>query len=121
MLLTCIHAQLTSLPSSDDEGDVSRPHVLHIFTNRPQNMDFAEADDSEPTQVVNLGPSDWNEEGTANITLRFVKFQKTSTVIIYVQQGDGEADAVRLDRVRLIGEAGAKREMGNLQKIGDDE
>ncbi len=84
-------------------------------------MDFAEADDSEPTQVINLGPSDWNDDGTANIPLRFVKFQKTSTVILYVQQGDGEAEAVRLDRVKLIGEAGTKREMGNLQKIGDEE
>lgn len=84
-------------------------------------MDFAEADDSEPTQVINLGPGDWNDDGTANISLRFVKFQKTSTVILYVQQGDGEAEVVRLDRVRLIGEAGTKREMGNLQKAGDDE
>ncbi|KAJ6782862.1 hypothetical protein PWT90_09948 [Aphanocladium album] len=112
--------QLTSLPSPDDE-EVSRPHVVHLFINRPQNMDFAEADDSEPTQVINLGPSDWNADGTANIPLRFVKFQKTSTVILYVQQGDGEAEYVRLDRVKLIGEAGAKREMGNLQKLGEDE
>ncbi|ATY59359.1 Thioredoxin 1 [Cordyceps militaris] len=113
--------QLTSLPSADDEGEVSRPHVVHLFINRPQNMDFAEADDTEPTQVINLSPSDWNDQGTVNIPLRFVKFQKTSTVIIYVQQGDGEAEAVRLDRVKLIGEPGAKREMGNLQKAGDDE
>ncbi|KAK8142238.1 hypothetical protein G3M48_009123 [Beauveria asiatica] len=113
--------QLTSLPSADDEGEVSRPHVIHLFINRPQNMDFAEADDSEPTQVINLGPDDWNEDGTANVSLRFVKFQKTSTVIIYVQQGDGEAEAVRLDRVKLIGEAGTKRELGNLQKVGDEE
>ncbi|KAM3485399.1 hypothetical protein MY8738_001406 [Beauveria namnaoensis] len=113
--------QLTSLPSADDEGEVSRPHVIHLFINRPQNMDFAEADDSEPTQVINLSSDDWNDDGTANIPLRFVKFQKTSTVIIYVQQGDGEAESVRLDRVKLIGEAGAKRELGNLQKVGDEE
>jgi hypothetical protein len=83
-------------------------------------MDFTEADDSEPTQAVELGPSDWNSNGTANIPLRFVKFQKTNTVIIYVQRGDGEAETVRVDRIRLIGEAGAKREMGKLQKIGDE-
>lgn len=84
-------------------------------------MDFGEADDSEPTQVVTLGPQDWNANGTANISLRYVKFQKTSSIIVYVQQGDGEADAVRLDRIKLIGEAGAKREMGKLQKVGDEE
>lgn len=84
-------------------------------------MDFGEADDSEPTQVITLGASDWNANGTANIPLRFVKFQKTNTLIVYVQQGDGEAEAVRIDRIKLIGEAGAKREMGSLQKAGDDD
>lgn len=84
-------------------------------------MDFGEADDSEPTQVITLGPQDWNANGTTNISLRYVKFQKTSSIIVYVQQGDGEADAVRLDRIKLIGEAGAKREMGKLQKVGDEE
>lgn len=84
-------------------------------------MDFGEADDTEPTQVVELSPEDWNAEGTANVNLRFVKFQRTSSVIVYVQQGDGDAETVRLDRVKLIGEAGAKREMGKLQKVGEDE
>lgn len=84
-------------------------------------MDFGEADDTEPTQVIELGPEDWNEDGTANLSLRFVKFQRTSTIVVYVQQGDGEAETVRLDRVRVIGEAGTKREMGKLQKVGEDE
>lgn len=84
-------------------------------------MDFSEADDSEPTQVVNLKPEDWNADGTVNIGLRYVKFQKTTSLIVYVQQGDGEAETVRLDRIKLIGEAGAKREMGKLQKQEDEE
>lgn len=84
-------------------------------------MDFSEADDTEPTQAITLKPDDWNADGTTNISLRFVKFQKTITLIIYVQKAAGEAEAVRLDRIKLIGEAGAKREMGKLQKLGDDE
>ena len=100
---------------------MSRPSVIHLYINRPQNMDFSEADDTEPTQAITLTDKDWNAEGTANISLRFVKFQKTTTIIIYVQKGDGEAEAVRLDRVKLIGEAGTKREMGSLQKVGDEE
>lgn len=83
-------------------------------------MDFSEADDTEPTQAIELTDKDWNAEGTANINLRFVKFQKTSSLIIYVQRGDGEAETVRLDRLKLIGDAGTKREMGQLQKIGDE-
>lgn len=95
--------------------------MIHLYINRPQNMDFGEADGTDPTQAITLTDADWNEEGTANVPLRFVKFQKTTTLIVYVQKGDGEAETVRLDRLKLIGDAGAKREMGKLQKVGEDE
>lgn len=84
-------------------------------------MDFSEADDTEPTQTIQLSAKDWNAEGTASVGLRFVKFQRTTTLIVYVQKGNEGAESVRLDRIRLIGEAGAKREMGKLQKVGADE
>ncbi|KAK0392493.1 hypothetical protein NLU13_1988 [Sarocladium strictum] len=113
--------QITSLPPADDEDAPSRPSEIHLYINRPQNMDFSEADDTDPTQAITLTDKDWNAEGTANIPLRFVKFQKTTTLIVYVQKGDGEAETVRLDRIKLIGEAGSKREMGKLQKVGDEE
>jgi len=113
--------QFTSLPPEDEDDAPSRPGVIHLYINRPQNMDFGEADDTDPTQVITLDSTAWNADGTASVPLRFVKFQKTTTLIVYVQQGDGEAETVRLDRVRLIGEAGAKREMGKLHKVGEDE
>ncbi|KAG6005125.1 hypothetical protein E4U21_000379 [Claviceps maximensis] len=112
--------QITSVPEAGQD-EISRPEVLHLYINRPQNMDFDEADDAEPTQVITLKPEDWNSEGTANISLRFVKFQKTTTLILFVQKGTDGADAVRLDRIKLIGDAGTKREMGTLQKIEDGE
>jgi thioredoxin len=113
--------QLTSLPPSDEDDAPARPGIVHLFINRTQNLDFSEADDLEPTQAIELGPNDWNADGTANISLRYVKFQKTTTLIVYVQRGDGEAETVRLDRLKLIGEAGTKREMGKLQKMGEEE
>ncbi|KAL6403134.1 Thioredoxin-like protein-like protein [Ilyonectria robusta] len=118
--------QITSLPPQDDDDDDDdeapmRPGTIHLYINRPQNLDFGEADDTEPTQAIELSAEDWNADGTVNIGLRFVKFQKTSSLIIYVQKGDGDGETVRIDRVKLIGEAGAKREMGQLQKVGEDE
>ncbi|KAK2590913.1 Thioredoxin-like protein 1 [Conoideocrella luteorostrata] len=117
---TLIVMQITSLPE-EGQDNVSRPEAVHLYINRPQNMDFDEADDSEPTQAITLKPEDWNSQGTTNISLRFVKFQKTTTLIVYVQKGIDGAEAIRLDRIRLIGEAGTKRDMGKLQKVGDDE
>ncbi len=99
-----------------------RPRTIKLFTNKPHNLGFEEAEDLNATQVIELTDSDWNEDGTANISLRFVKFQSINTLILFVLDGDGSNDSekVRLDRVRLIGEAGEKREMGKLEKIGDE-
>ncbi|KAF4122425.1 PITH domain [Geosmithia morbida] len=113
--------QITSVPTEGGDDAPARPGVIHLYINRTQNMDFNEADETDPTQAIEIGPDDWNANGTASIPLRFVKFQKTTTLVIYVQRGDGEAETVRLDRVRLIGDAGQKREMGTLKKVGDDE
>lgn len=109
------------MPPADEDDAPSRPEVIHLYINRPQNIDFDEADDIEPTQAITLTDKDWNADGTANVSLRYVKFQKTTTLIVYVQKGAGDAETVRLDRVKLIGEAGAKREMGKLQKVGEEE
>ncbi|KAM4059650.1 PITH domain-containing protein [Hirsutella rhossiliensis] len=112
--------QLTSLPPQGQD-DVSRPEVIRLYINRTQNMDFGEADETEPTQAITLTADDWNPDGTANIGLRFVKFQKTTTLVVYVQQGYGSPEKVRIDRLKLVGEAGPRRDMGKLQKVGDDE
>ncbi|KAK4086341.1 hypothetical protein Purlil1_9426 [Purpureocillium lilacinum] len=112
--------QITSLPA-DDQDDITRPEVIRLYINRTQNMDFSEADETEPTQEITLKPENWNKDGTANVSLRYVKFQKTTTLVIYVERGTEGAEAVRIDRLKLIGEAGPKREMGKLQKVGEDE
>ncbi|KAI0176518.1 DUF1000-domain-containing protein [Hypoxylon sp. FL1284] len=115
--------QITSLPpedGDDDDDDVPmRPKTLKLFTNRPHNLGFDEADDIEPTQTIEIDEDDWNADGTANIGLRFVRFQNITSLVVFVVDGDGDSEKVRLDRIRLIGESGEKREMGTLEKIGD--
>ncbi|KAI1760711.1 DUF1000-domain-containing protein [Hypoxylon sp. FL1150] len=116
--------QITSLPPDDedeDEDDVPmRPKTLKLFTNRPHNLGFDEADDIEPTQAIEISEEDWNSNGTANLGLRFVRFQNITSLVIFVADGDGDSEKVRIDRIRLIGESGEKREMGKLEKIGDE-
>jgi hypothetical protein len=97
-----------------------RPKTIKLFTNRPHNLGFEEAEDTQATQEVEIGEDDWNSNGTANIALRFVRFQNITSLVLFVVDGDGESEKVRLDRVRLIGESGEKREMGKLEKIGDE-
>ncbi|KAI1645476.1 DUF1000-domain-containing protein [Daldinia loculata] len=116
--------QITSLPPTDDEDDDDvpmRPKTLKLFTNRPHNLGFDEADDIDPTQTIEISESDWNSNGTASLGLRFVRFQNITSLVIFVVDGNGDSEKVRLDRIRFIGESGEKREMGKLEKIGDEQ
>lgn len=111
--------QITSLPPQDDD-DIMRPRTIKLFSNKPHNLGFEEAEDMTATQVIELSEKDWNKDGTASIGLRYVKFQNINSLVLFVVEGDGEGEKVRIDRIRLIGEAGEKREMGKLEKIGDE-
>lgn len=99
-----------------------RPKVIKLFTNRPHNLGFDDAEGETPTQMIELGEKDWDAKtSTANIPLRFVKFQNINSLVIFVESGDGQGEKTRIDRIRFIGETGEKREMGKLEKIGDDQ
>lgn len=116
-----IHSlHITSLPPSSDE-DVMRPRTLQLYTNRAHNLGFDEADGTEPEQIIELKPEDWDPKtGTATVETRLVKFQRVTSLVIFVVNGEGDGEKTRIDRVRIIGEAGEKREMGKLEKIGDE-
>lgn len=110
---------ITSLPPPDQE-DVMRPKTLRLYTNSAHNLGFEEAEDIGPTQEVVVGEESWDKgSGTATVELRFVKFQKCSSLVVFVVDGEGSGEKTRVDRLKLFGESGQKRDMGKLEKIGD--
>jgi len=115
--------QITSLPpTSEDDDDEApmRPKTIHIYTNRAHILGFEEADDIPATQFITLSKSDWDSTGTATLSLRFVKFQNVTSLVLFVVDGDGDGEKVRVDRIRVIGETGEKRDPGKLEKIDHD-
>jgi len=99
-----------------------RPKTIKIYKNRAQILGFDEADDSPATQEIELSGHDWDTKtGTATVDLRFVNFQNITSLVIFVVDGDGDGDETRLDRIRIIGETGEKRDPGKLEKVGEDE
>ncbi len=114
---------LTSLPPSESsEDDIPmRPKTIKLYSNRANILGFDETEDLPATQEITLAPQDWDEKtGTAKIELRFVKFQNVSSLVVFVMDGDGDGEKVRIDRLRLVGETGEKREQGKLEKIDHD-
>ncbi|TVY24996.1 Thioredoxin-like protein [Lachnellula hyalina] len=114
--------QITSLPPSaeDDEEVPMRPKTIQIYPNRPHILGFEEADDVPAAQSLTIAPEDWDSTGTATLSLRFVKFQNVTSLVLFVVDGNGEGERVRLDRVRIIGETGEKRDQGKLEKVDHD-
>ncbi|KAJ8108118.1 hypothetical protein OPT61_g8394 [Boeremia exigua] len=114
---------ITSNPPVDEDDDETpvRPKTISVWTNRQHNLGFEEAEDVPSTQTIELKDSDWDKEtGTAKLELRFVKFQSVYSLVLFVQDGDGDGEKTRIDRIRFIGESGEKRDPGKLEKIGDD-
>ncbi|MCJ1471814.1 hypothetical protein MMC13_000455 [Lambiella insularis] len=113
---------ITSLPQKSEEDDEipMRPKTIQVYSNRAHVLGFEEAEDLPATQAITLKPQDWDEKtGTAKVELRFVKFQNVTSLVVFVVDGDGSGEKVRVDRLRIIGETGEKRELGKLEKIGD--
>ena len=120
-----IHSiHLTALPPTSEDNDevVMRPKTIKLYTNRAQILGFDEADDILPTQEITLSAKDWDPKtATARVEMRFVKFQNVTSLVVFVVSGDGNNEKVRLDRIRIIGETGEKRDLGKLEKAGDDD
>lgn len=97
-----------------------RPKTIQIYPNRPHILGFEEAEDVPAAQSITISAENWDSTGTATLPLRFVKFQNVSSLVVFVVDGDGQGERVRLDRIRIIGETGEKRDPGKLEKIEHD-
>ncbi len=106
-------------PAEDGDEVPMRPKPIHVYTNRPHILCFDEAEDTPSTQTIAISAEDWDSTGTATVPLRFVKFQNVTSLVLFIVDGDGDGDRVRLDRLRIIGETGEKRD-GKIEKISDE-
>ena len=113
---------ITSQPhESDDDETPSRPKTIKLFVNKPQILSFDEAEDMLAAQEISLSEKDWNPKtNTAKIELRFVKFQNVTSLVLFVVESEGDNEKVRIDRLRVVGESGEKRD-GKIEKISADE
>jgi thioredoxin len=107
-------------PESDDDESPSRPKLLKFYVNKPSILSFDGADGIPATQEVTLSEKDWDPKtGTAKIELRFVKFQNVTSLVVFVVESEGDNERVRIDRLRIVGESGEKRD-GKIEKISED-
>jgi len=102
---------------SKDSGNASGPLQIKLFVDKP-NLDFAEADNTPPTQILALSEADLNGK---KVLLKFVKFQNVHSVQMLILSNQGDSDVTFLNRITFYGVPIHGTDMKALKKIGDDD
>ncbi|KAI8985342.1 PITH domain-containing protein [Pilobolus umbonatus] len=76
------------------------PKTIKLYANR-QTLGFDEADSIKETQIIHLEPKDF-EEG-AVISLRFVKFQNITNIMLFVVDNQEEEETTQIQHLMFIG------------------
>ena len=73
-----------------------------MFSNPSDTLDFAEASDAEPTQVLSIAQTDDVQE----IPVKRVKFSTTRSLGLFFEDnwGDGEEDVTRISYLAFKGD-----------------
>lgn len=87
--------RFTTLPSEISKA----PKTIKIFVNKP-NLGFDDVD-TEAAHEETL--TEAQASGKEAVQLRFVRFQQTSSISIFVKDNQGGDDLTRIDKIELIG------------------
>uniref|UniRef100_A0A1B6MHB8 Thioredoxin-like protein 1 n=1 Tax=Graphocephala atropunctata TaxID=36148 RepID=A0A1B6MHB8_9HEMI len=91
------------------------PKIVKLFINQPNTLDFDEATNNVPTQILEINPNDL-AAGNA-INLRFVKFQNVQNIQIFVQDNQDGSDVTRIDHLQLIGSPIVTTNMSDFKRV----
>jgi hypothetical protein len=80
----------------------SAPKTLKVFVNPADTLDFAEASEAEPTQILSISQTDDVQE----IPVKRVKFNTTRSLGLFFEDnwGDGEEDVTRISYLAFKGD-----------------
>lgn len=93
------------------------PTTVKLFVNR-NNLGFEDIDDVEPTQVLELTAEqlkETTESSSAAIPTKYVKFQRTKTLTIFIEDNNG-GEITALGGLKLMGRTVATTNMSEFKK-----
>mmetsp|Transcript_58469 Transcript_58469/g.143013 ORF Transcript_58469/g.143013 Transcript_58469/m.143013 type:complete len:207 (-) Transcript_58469:432-1052(-) len=93
------------------------PTTVKLFVNR-NNLGFEDIDDVEPTQEFELTSEQLKEttaDGSASIPTKYVKFQRTKTLTIFIEDNNG-GEITALGGLKLMGRTVATTNMSEFKK-----
>ena len=93
------------------ENNTARPKTVLLYLNPTTTLDFDTAESTTPTQTLTLT---FDEEGKAKLPLRFVKFQRVSSLGVFVKDNYG-SEVTQIDAMVLYGELLEGTKMSELK------
>ena len=91
--------------SSFDVG--TAPRTVKVFANRT-SMGFSDCEDIEPTEEIELSESEIANPGGVEKVVRFVKFQRVTSLSIFVEENFGGEESalggLKIHGVPIAGE-----------------
>jgi hypothetical protein len=93
----------------------SQPTLIRLFVNRC-NLGFEDVMDVDETQTMELTPEDLRE-GSEALLLKFIKFQRVSTLTIFIEDNDG-GDTTALGGLKIYGKPLATTNMAEFKAQG---
>ncbi|KAK9377537.1 PITH domain-containing protein [Lipomyces chichibuensis] len=111
---TKVHSILIQSPLAKDDDEVKqRATKIKIWTNLPAILSF---DDTSSVPAVHEAEiSEPDEQGWSAVRLRYVRFQRVSSLVVFLE-GEDEDEPTGVVKIVFIGEKGDKLEMGKLGK-----
>jgi len=87
------------------------PAEIRLFINS-LNMDFSDAEQNDPVHTIELAEKDYKEvtdqkeykeQFRSVVKLPFVKFQKVTSLVVFVAKNMGKKEQTALSRLRIFG------------------
>ena len=96
--------------------DVERsPRIVKVFVNRP-SMGFSDAEDVIPTEEFELTEEEIGSPGGVEKVVRFVKFQRVTSLSVFVEENFGGEESA-LGGLKIHG---GERERERAKRMGAD-
>jgi hypothetical protein len=96
-------------------ADGTAPKTIKLFTNQPNEVDFDSGERMEGVQKLVLEEDDVS--GEKIISLRFVKFQNVSNLVVFVVDNQGGDEVTKMEYLKIIGVPCNATNMGDFKRV----
>ncbi|KAK9477730.1 PITH domain-containing protein [Lipomyces japonicus] len=108
-----VHSILIQSPVAVEGQVRQRPIKIKVWINLPSILSFDDVESVPAVHDAEIGQPD--EQGWSVVSLRFVRFQRVSSLVIFFE-GEDEDEPTAVNKIILAGTMGEKQEINKLAK-----